>query len=152
MIVRLFNTVGPRQTGQYGMVIPRFVKQALNNEPLTVYGDGLQARCFGHIQDIIIGISGLMEHPDATGQVSNIGNDEETTIMDLAKRVIALSGSASEIKIIPFSEAYPAGFEDMHRRIPDLNKIKTAIGYAPTRNLDVILTDVIHQFKGGQKI
>jgi UDP-glucose 4-epimerase len=152
VIVRLFNTVGPRQTGQYGMVIPRFVRQALSNEPITVYGDGMQARCFGHVQDIITGIAGLMEHPNAAGQVFNIGNDEETTILELANRVIALTGSASKIKIIPFSEAYPAGFEDMHRRIPDLNKVKAAIGYAPKRNLDAILTDVINQFKGGQKV
>lgn len=152
VIVRLFNTVGPRQTGQYGMVIPRFVKQALDNEPITVYGDGSQARCFGHVQDIIGGIVGLMKHTGAAGQVFNIGNDEETTIMELAQRVIALTGSRSEIKIIPFSEAYPAGFEDMHRRIPDLSKIKSTLGYKPTRNLDAILNDVIDQFRGGQKV
>jgi UDP-glucose 4-epimerase len=152
VIVRLFNTVGPRQTGQYGMVIPRFVRQALADEPITVYGDGAQARCFGHVKDIITGIVGLMNHTEAPGQVFNIGNDEETTIMELARRVIAATGSKSEIKIIPFSEAYPGGFEDMHRRIPDLGKIKKLIGYEPARNLDAILADVISEFKAGQAI
>lgn len=152
VIVRLFNTVGPRQTGQYGMVIPRFVRQALADEPITVYGDGAQARCFGHVKDIITGIVGLMNHTEAPGQVFNIGNDEETTIMELAKRVISATGSRSEIKIIPFSEAYPGGFEDMHRRIPDLGKIKKLIGYEPARNLDAILADVISEFKAGQAI
>lgn len=152
VIVRLFNTVGPRQTGQYGMVIPRFVSQALKNEPITIYGDGTQSRCFGHVADIIGGISGLMNHTDSVGQVFNIGNDEETSILQLAQRVLDLTGSKSELKIIPFSEAYPAGFEDMQRRIPDLTKIRNTIGYEPTRNLDAILTDVIQQFKGGQSI
>jgi UDP-glucose 4-epimerase len=152
VIVRLFNTVGPRQTGQYGMVIPRFVRQALTGQPISVYGDGTQARCFGHVKDVIEGIAGLMGHADAPGKVFNIGNDEETSIMDLAKRVIALTGSKSEIEIIPFSQAYPAGFEDMHRRIPDLTKIKTLLGYEPKRNLDMILKDVIEEFKAGQAI
>lgn len=152
VIVRLFNTVGPRQTGQYGMVIPRFVRQALTGQPISVYGDGSQARCFGHVKDVIEGIAGLMGHAEAPGKVFNIGNDEETSIMDLAKRVIALTGSKSEIEIIPFSQAYPAGFEDMHRRIPDLTKIKTLLGYEPKRNLDMILKDVIEEFKAGQSI
>ncbi len=152
VIVRLFNTVGPRQTGQYGMVIPRFVKQALSGEPITVYGDGSQARCFGHVRDVIEGIIGLMNHSDAPGKVFNIGNDEETTIMELAKRVIAMTGSKSEIEIIPFSQAYPAGFEDMHRRIPDLGKIRNLLGYEPQRNLDTILADVIAEFEAGQAI
>lgn len=152
VIVRLFNTVGPRQTGQYGMVIPRFVSQALKAEPITVYGDGTQSRCFGHVQDIIGGIVGLMKHPDSAGQVFNIGNDQETSILELAQRVLDLTGSKSGIKIIPFSEAYPAGFEDMQRRIPDLSKIRRTIGYEPTRNLDQILKDVIVQFQDGQSI
>lgn len=152
VIVRLFNTVGPRQTGQYGMVIPRFVKQALSGEPITVYGDGSQARCFGHVRDVIEGIIGLMNHSDAPGKVFNIGNDEETTIMELAQRVITMTGSKSEIEIIPFSKAYPAGFEDMHRRIPDLGKIRNLLGYEPKRNLDSILADVIAEFKAGQAI
>ncbi len=152
VIVRLFNTVGPRQTGQYGMVIPRFVSQALKAEPITVYGDGTQSRCFGHVQDIIGGIVGLMKHPDSAGQVFNIGNDQETSILELAQRVLDLTGSKSGIKIIPFSEAYPAGFEDMQRRIPDLSKIRRTIGYEPTRNLDQILNDVIVQFQDGQSI
>jgi UDP-glucose 4-epimerase len=148
--VRLFNTVGPRQTGQYGMVIPRFVHQALKGEPITVYGDGSQSRCFGHVQDIIGGIVGLMNHSESVGQVFNIGNDQETSILDLARRVMELTGSKSEIKIIPFSEAYPAGFEDMQRRIPDLSKIRKTIGYEPKRDLDQILNDVIAQFQGSQ--
>jgi len=152
VIVRLFNTVGPRQTGQYGMVIPRFVKQALSGEPITVYGDGSQARCFGHVRDVIEGIIGLMNHSDAPGKVFNIGNDEETTIMELAQRVITMTGSKSEIEIIPFSKAYPAGFEDMNRRIPDLGKIRNLLGYEPKRNLDSILADVIAEFKAGQAI
>lgn len=152
VIVRLFNTVGPRQTGQYGMVIPRFVKQALSGEPITVYGDGSQARCFGHVRDVIEGIIGLMNHADSPGKVFNIGNDEETTIMELAQRVITMTGSKSEIEIIPFSKAYPAGFEDMHRRIPDLGKIRNLIGYEPQRNLETILADVIAEFKAGQAI
>ena len=152
VIVRLFNTVGPRQTGQYGMVIPRFVSQALKGEPITVYGDGTQSRCFGHVQDIIGGIVGLMKHPDSAGQVFNIGNDQETSILELAQRVLDLTGSKSGIKIIPFSEAYPAGFEDMQRRLPDLSKIRRTIGYEPTRNLDQILKDVIVQFQDGQSI
>jgi len=152
VIVRLFNTVGPRQTGQYGMVIPRFVRQALAGEPITVYGDGSQARCFGHVKDVIEGIVGLMNHTDAPGKVFNIGNDEETTIMELAKRIIAMTGSKSEIDIIPFSQAYPAGFEDMHRRIPDLSKIRNLLGYVPKRNLDSILKDVIDEFRAGQSI
>lgn len=150
VIVRLFNTVGPRQTGQYGMVIPRFVHQALKGEPITVYGDGSQSRCFGHVQDIIGGIVGLMNHTESVGQVFNIGNDQETSILDLARRVLELTGSKSEIKIIPFSEAYPAGFEDMQRRIPDLSKIRKTIGYEPKRDLDQILNDVIAQFQGSQ--
>jgi UDP-glucose 4-epimerase len=150
VIVRLFNTVGPRQTGQYGMVIPRFVHQALKGEPITVYGDGSQSRCFGHVQDIIGGIVGLMNHSESVGQVFNIGNDQETSILDLARRVMELTGSKSEIKIIPFSEAYPAGFEDMQRRIPDLSKIRKTIGYEPKRDLDQILNDVIAQFQGSQ--
>ncbi|MFM7315547.1 MAG: NAD-dependent epimerase/dehydratase family protein [bacterium] len=152
VIVRLFNTVGPRQTGQYGMVIPRFVRQALKGEPITVYGDGTQSRCFGHVQDIIGGIVGLMNHADSAGQVFNIGNDQETSILELARRVLELTGSKSEIKIIPFSEAYPAGFEDMQRRIPDLSKIRKTIGYEPKRDLDQILQDVISQFQDGQAI
>lgn len=152
VIVRLFNTVGPRQTGQYGMVIPRFVRQALAGDPITVYGDGSQARCFGHVKDVIEGIVGLMNHTDAPGKVFNIGNDEETTIMELAKRIIAMTGSKSEIEIIPFSQAYPAGFEDMHRRIPDLTKIRNLLGYEPKRNLDSILKDVIDEFKAGQSV
>lgn len=152
VIVRLFNTVGPRQTGQYGMVIPRFVRQALKGEPITVYGDGTQSRCFGHVQDIIGGIVGLMNHDESAGQVFNIGNDQETSILELAQRVLDLTGSKSEIKIIPFSEAYPAGFEDMQRRIPDLSKIRKTIGYEPKRDLDQILKDVIAQFQDGQAI
>lgn len=139
VIVRLFNTVGPRQTGQYGMVVPRFVQQALAGAPLTVYGDGSQRRCFGYVGDIVGALVGLMAHPGAVGQIFNIGNTEEVTIHELAKRVIELTGSTSTIKFVPYDVAYEAGFEDMTRRIPDLRKIRALIGYTPTVGLDDII-------------
>jgi len=143
VVARLFNTVGPRQTGRYGMVIPRFVSQALNNEPITVYGDGTQTRCFAHVADVVGALVRLHGHPEAPGQVINIGSDEEVTILSLAERVRILTSSKSAIRLIPYSEAYTAGFEDMIRRVPELNKIRTIIDYAPTRNLDQILADVV---------
>ena len=142
-ICRLFNTVGPRQTGQYGMVVPRFVRQALRGEPITVYGDGTQTRCFAHVQDVVNALVKLMESKAAKGQVVNIGNAEEVTIMQLAERVKSLTGSDSPIKLIPYSEAYEDGFEDMLRRVPSLERAKRLIGYEPTRTLDDILQDVI---------
>ncbi len=145
VVARLFNTVGPRQTGRYGMVIPRFVAQALAGEPLEVYGDGRQSRCFAHVRDVVGALVGLMDEPRARGQVFNVGNDEEVSILQLAERVRALAGSSSPIRLIPYNEAYTAGFEDMLRRVPDLGKIRRLIGYRPTRNLDQILADVIEE-------
>ncbi len=146
-VVRLFNTVGPRQTGQYGMVIPNFVQQALSGQPITVYGDGTQSRCFTHVRDVVKALLALISCPASRGQVVNIGNDQEITISDLAKRVVELTGSSSSIKVIPYEEAYGAGFEDMHRRVPDLTKIRQLIGYQPTCTLDMILQDVIAEMK-----
>ena len=143
VVVRLFNTVGPRQTGRYGMVIPTFVSQALAGDPITVYGDGTQTRCFGHVHDVVGALVRLIGHPEAIGQVFNVGNNREITILDLARRILALTGSKSPIRTIPYGEAYTAGFEDMHRRVPDLTKIRRLIGYEPTRDLDQILSDVI---------
>jgi UDP-glucose 4-epimerase len=143
VIVRLFNTVGPRQTGQYGMVIPTFVKQALAGQPLTVYGDGKQSRCFTHVQDVVRALIGLMETDKAYGQVFNVGSTNEISIGDLAKQVRELCGSRSEIVQIPYSKAYEEGFEDMPRRIPDLTKINATIGWKATIPLTDILQHVI---------
>lgn len=143
VVARLFNTVGPRQTGHYGMVIPRFVEQALAGEPITVYGDGTQTRCFGHVADVVSALVQLIVHPKARGDVFNIGNDQEVTILALAERVRAATGSTAPIRLVPYHEAYTEGFEDMKRRVPDLTKIRRLIGYEPTRDLDKILADVI---------
>lgn len=148
VVARLFNTVGPRQTGQYGMVVPRFVAQGLAGEPLTVYGDGRQTRCFGHVQDVVGALVRLMEHPDARGQVFNIGNDQEISILELAEKVRTLTENRSSIRMVPYSEAYTAGFEDMARRKPNLSKIRALIQYQPTRDLDQILADVIDHLEG----
>jgi UDP-glucose 4-epimerase len=147
VIVRLFNTCGPRQTGQYGMVIPRFVKQALLDHPLTVYGDGQQTRCFCDVSDVIRGVLGLVEEPSANGEVYNLGSDEETTIEALAKRVLELTGSRSSIEFIPYDKAYEEGFEDMRRRVPDLSKIRSAIDYEPQVSLAALLERVVADFK-----
>ncbi len=143
VIARLFNTVGPRQTGRYGMVIPTFVKQALAGEPITVHGDGTQTRSFTYVGDVVSGLIKLMEEPRAVGQVFNIGNTAEISILDLAKRVRSLTASSSEIKLVPYDEAYEAGFEDMPRRVPDLSKIHARVGYEPTMGLDAILRHVV---------
>ena len=147
IIVRFFNTVGPRQTGQYGMVIPNFVRQALAGEPITVFGDGNQSRSFTHVTDVVDALLKLVAEPAAIGQVFNIGNTEEISIKALAERVKALCGSASAIKLVPYDEAYESGFEDMPRRVPDLRKVHAAIGYAPKNSLDDILTQVIDYFR-----
>src|ERR1043166_615429 len=141
-VARLFNTVGPRQTGQYGMVVPRFVQAALKNEPLEVHGDGTQSRCFGHIADVVEGLTAMMENPACFGQVINMGSNTEVTINDLAKKAIALTSSTSKVTYIPYEEAYGKGFEDMQRRVPSLEKAKRLIGYQPTRSLDQIINDV----------
>ena len=142
VVARLFNTVGPRQTGRYGMVVPRFVEQGLKGEMITVYGDGEQRRCFAHVEDVTRALVGLMAEPRALGGVFNVGNDEEITIRALAERVRAITGGRSSIREVPYSEAYTAGFEDMMRRVPDLSKIRALIGYRPTRDLNSILEDV----------
>jgi UDP-glucose 4-epimerase len=147
VITRLFNTVGPRQTGQYGMVVPRFVQQALAGIPLTVYGDGSQRRCFGYVGDIVGALVLLMEHPGAVGQILNIGNDEEVSILELARRVIQLTNSASAVELIPYDVAYEAGFEDMTRRIPDLTRVRALIGYRPTVSLDEIILRIASQLR-----
>jgi UDP-glucose 4-epimerase len=143
VIGRLFNTVGPRQTGRYGMVVPSFVRQALAGEPITVYGDGEQRRCFCHVTDVVSAIADLMETDAAVGEVFNVGSTEEVTISELAERVRIACGSDSEIRRVPYEEAYEAGFEDMRRRIPDTSKIENLINWRPTRTLDEILSDVI---------
>ena len=143
IVARLFNTVGPRQTGRYGMVIPNFVRQALAGDPITVHGDGQQRRAFGYVGDVVDGLIGLVEEPRAVGGVFNIGNAKEISILDLAHRVKSLTSSESEIVLIPYDEAYEAGFEDMPRRVPDLTKIHDLVGYAPIVELDEILHRVI---------
>jgi UDP-glucose 4-epimerase len=147
IIVRLFNTVGPRQTGAYGMVIPRFVSQALKDEPLTVYGDGSQSRCFLHVQDTVDALLKLMQSSRALGQVFNVGSQEEITIKELAQKIIQFTASESRIIYIPYEKAYEEGFEDMQRRVPDIGKIQELIGYRPTMNLEGILRSVIEYFK-----
>ena len=142
VIVRLFNTVGRRQTGTYGMVVPRFVRQAVGGEPLTVYGDGLQTRCFCSVADVVPALVRLMGEEPARGRVFNIGGTEEISIVDLARRVIELTGSVSKIRYVPYDEAYEDGFEDMARRVPDITRVSDLIGFAPTRSLDDIILDV----------
>ncbi len=146
-VVRLFNTVGPRQTGQYGMVVPNFVKAAIKNEPLVVHGDGEQSRCFGHVSDVVEGLIKLIETPECYGQVVNIGNPEEITIKGLAEKAIEMTGSESEIKYLSYEEVYGEGFEDMQRRVPSIDKAKKLIGFEPTRTLEDIINDVAEQFR-----
>lgn len=143
VIIRLFNTVGPRQTGSYGMVIPRFVGQALRNEPITIFGDGNQTRCFCHVGDVVEGLVALSEHPEAFGKVFNLGGGEETSIRELAERVIELAGSKSGLEFIPYDAAYEAGFEDMERRVPNTNKARQLVGFSPSAGLDDIIRSVI---------
>jgi len=144
VVGRMFNTVGPRQTGRYGMVVPKFVQQALSERPLTVFGDGTQTRCFCHVNDVVRGLIDLMLLGEpAYGEVFNIGSQEEISIRSLADRVREITGSESEIHVIPYDQAYEEGFEDMARRYPDIGKIRDAVGWAPTQSLDQTLTDVI---------
>jgi len=140
--VRLFNTVGPRQTGRYGMVVPRFVHAALNNEPITIYGDGTQSRVFCHVADSVQAIATMAGTDSTIGDVFNVGGKGEVTIKQLAEQVVALTGSKSEITYTPYSDAYPAGFEDIQRRVPDITKIKSAINWAPTKDLNQIISDI----------
>ncbi len=143
VIARLFNTVGPRQTGRYGMVVPRFVALALLGKPIPVYGDGKQSRCFTYVADTVEYLVRLSRLPEAEGQIYNVGNNQEITIADLAEKIRTMSGSKSEIRTIPYDEAYAEGFEDMLRRIPDISKICRATGYKPVHDLDEILRRVI---------
>jgi UDP-glucose 4-epimerase len=143
IIARLFNTVGPRQTGRYGMVIPRFVGQALRNDPITVYGDGSQTRTFTYVGDVVQGIMALIDEPGAVGEIFNVGGEEEITIETLALKVKTITGSSSRIEHIPYSEAYQEGFEDMERRVPDITRIQRLVGYRNTRDIDTILAKVV---------
>jgi UDP-glucose 4-epimerase len=146
-IARLFNTIGPRQTGTYGMVVPRFVGQALSGEPLTVYGDGTQTRTFTGVKDVVQVFMGMVENEESFGQVFNIGGTEEISMLDLAKKIIALSESKSEIVLIPYEEAYEADFEDMMRRVPSVEKVYRLLGFKPNDNLDSILKKIIASIK-----
>jgi len=147
IVVRLFNTVGPRQTGQYGMVIPNFVRQALAGQPITVFGDGTQSRSFTYVGDVVKAMVALIDEPRAIGQVFNIGNGHEITIGQLAAKVKQMTGSKSEIVLIPYDKAYEAGFEDMPRRVPDISRIQALVGYKPTVELEETLTRVIEHFR-----
>jgi nucleoside-diphosphate-sugar epimerase len=147
IIVRLFNTAGPRQTGHYGMVLPGFVNQALKGEPITVYGTGEQTRCFAHVADVVESLVRLMNAPSAFGEVFNVGNDQEISIEALAQRVKAVTASASAIQKLPYREVYGAGFEDMVRRVPDVRKLERFIGYRPRTSLDRIIADVVAEQK-----
>jgi UDP-glucose 4-epimerase len=149
VICRFFNTVGPRQSGTYGMVIPRLCKQAITGQPLGVYGDGRQTRCFCNVQDTVRAVVALAAEPGALGEIYNVGSSDEISILELAQRILARSGSHSEIQLIPYDRAYEAGFEDMRRRVPDTTKIRTLIGWQPTLSLDQTLDEVIAQFRAG---
>lgn len=146
-LVRFFNTVGPRQVGHYGMVVPRFVSAALKNEPITVYGSGSQSRCFCHVADAVAAVLMVIDTDITLGEVFNIGNDEEITIQALAQEVIELTGSTSIIEKVLYEKAYAPGFEDMQRRVPDITKIKRVLGWTPKRSLDVIIKDIADQLK-----
>lgn len=152
IVTRLFNTVGPRQTGQYGMVIPTFVRRALADEPILVHGDGSQTRCFAHVVDVVEALSGLMHQPEALGQVVNVGSEQEVSILEVARKVVERTGSRSEIRLVPYAAAYGEGFEDMHRRIPSIRRVWELIRWTPRRNLDVILTDVIGHIRRDQAV
>jgi UDP-glucose 4-epimerase len=149
IIVRLFNTVGPRQTGQYGMVIPNLVRQAIAGQPITVFGDGTQSRSFTYVGDVVDALAKLASEPRAVGQVFNIGNPDEITIKDLALKIREMTGSSSPVRLIPYDQAYEAGFEDMPRRVPDITKISALVGFCPTVGLDEILQLVIEHFRNG---
>ena len=147
IIARLFNTVGPRQTGSYGMVMPRFVGQALRNQPITIFGDGTQTRCFCHVNDVVGGLVSLAAHPEAIGKVFNIGGSQEISICDLAKRIIELSGSKSQLEFIPYDVAYETGFEDMVRRVPDTDRARRLVGFETSFDLDDMIRSVITEYR-----
>ena len=148
VIVRLFNTVGPRQTGSYGMVVPRFVHQALRNEPLTIYGDGNQTRCFCAVTEVVDGIIALSEHPEAFGKVFNLGSTEEVSIRHLADLVVTITGSSSPVEFVSYDIAYEEGFEDMQRRVPAISRANELVGFAPSLGLDDIIRSVIDDLQG----
>lgn len=150
VIIRLFNTIGPRQTGRYGMVVPRFIKCALANEPIPIYGSGKQSRCFTYISDVVDGLIALSEEPKAVGEVFNIGNPKEITIEDLAIKIKRMTNSKSELKYIPYSKAYGAGFDDIMRRVPDISKIQKYVGYSPKVSLDKMLEITIEWVRNNQ--
>ncbi len=143
IIVRLFNTVGPRQTGRYGMVVPRFVRAALRDVPLRVYGDGQQTRCFCYVGDTVRALIALLDHPEAVGKIFNVGNPQEVSILELAQRVVKLANSSSPIVLVPYEHAYEAGFEDMRRRVPDISRLTALTGFRPTLDLDAIIRTAI---------
>lgn len=143
IIARLFNTVGPRQTGRYGMVVPRFVRAALRDVPLRVYGDGQQTRCFCYVGDTVRALVALLDHPEAVGKIFNVGNPQEVSILELAQRVVKLANSSSPIVLVPYEHAYEAGFEDMRRRVPDISRLTALTGFRPTLDLDAIIRTVI---------
>ena len=151
IVARFFNTVGPRQTGRYGMVIPRFVERALKNEPILIYGTGKQSRCFGYVGDVVDAAVALMNCPDAPGRVYNVGSTEEISMEDLAKKIVQMTGSKSELQYISYEEAYGKPFDDMMRRTPCLNRLETTIGFRPRTSLEVILSKVIEDKKSEQK-
>ena len=142
-VVRLFNTVGPRQSPAYGMVVPRLVRQAVAGQPLTIHGDGTQSRCFCHVSDVVRALLGLLDDPRAVGGTFNVGSQEEISIRGLAERIIAKTGTSSRIELVPYELAYPAGFEDMQRRLPSIDKVRNLIGWQPKHNLDDILSEAI---------
>uniref|UniRef100_A0A7C2K085 NAD-dependent epimerase/dehydratase family protein n=1 Tax=Schlesneria paludicola TaxID=360056 RepID=A0A7C2K085_9PLAN len=148
IVARLFNTVGPRQTGQYGMVVPNFVGRALANEPLVIHGDGQQSRCFAHVLDVVDALVSLAQTPAAYGQVINVGTDQEVTIRELAERVVQVTGSQSEIRHQPYETVYGEGFEDMRRRVPSLMKLQRLVGRVPQRSLNEIIRDVAQHLRG----
>ena len=152
IIVRLFNTVGPRQSGAYGMVIPRFVSRALAGTPLQVHGDGKQSRCFLHVSDVVRALIRLIQHPGAVGQVFNLGSQEEVTVEALAKRVIQVTGNRSTLEYIPYEEAYEEGYEDMPRRVPDTSRVRALIGFEPTMNLDQIIRSVVDSLRSERPV
>ena len=150
-VVRLFNTVGPRQTGHYGMVVPTLVQQAMTGKPMTVYGDGSQSRCFGFVKDVVRALVALMERPEAAGQIYNIGASTEITILELARRVKEITSSSSPIVLIPYADAYDAGYQDMPRRIPDTSKLRSLVGFAPTTDIDEIVDSVMKSYLARQE-
>ena len=150
-VVRLFNTVGPRQTGHYGMVVPSLVQQAMTGKPMTVYGDGSQSRCFGFVKDVVRALVALMERPEAAGEIYNIGASTEISILDLAKRVKQITNSNSPIVLVPYADAYESGYQDMPRRIPDTTKLRNLVGFAPTTDIDEIIDSVMKSFLARQE-